>query len=72
MRIRHDGFLTNRCRSAKLAQIRTALAQWVQQTPAAETEGEAACPFDGYPCPKCRISRLRAIGFLPLLRFEGG
>ncbi len=72
MRIRHYGFLANRCCKAKLAQIRTALAQGVQQTACAETDGETACAFDGYPCPECRIGRLRVIGSLAPLRFEGG
>ncbi len=72
MRIRHYGFLANRCRKAKLAQIRTALAQSVQQTACAETDEEAAGAFDGYPCPKCRIGRVRVIGFLAPPRFEGG
>jgi hypothetical protein len=71
MRIRHFGFLANRCRKAKLAQIRTALAQGVQQTACAETDVEAAGPFDGYPCPECGIGRLRLVGSLAPLRFEG-
>ena len=72
MRIRHYGFLANRCRKAKLAQIRTALANRVQQTVCTETNDNAVSAFDGYPCPKCRIGRLRVIGFLAPLRFEGG
>jgi hypothetical protein len=72
MRIRHYGFLVNRCRKAKLAQIRTALAQVVQQTACAETDKEVSGAFDGYPCPKCRIGRLRVIGSLAPLHFEGG
>jgi hypothetical protein len=71
-RIRHFGFLANRCRQAKLAQIRTALARGVQQTSCVETADEAAVPFDGYPCPECGIGRLRVIGSLAPLRFEGG
>jgi hypothetical protein len=72
MRIRHFGFLANRCRKAKLAQIRTALAQEDQQTDCAETNDEAAGAFDGYPCPECGIGRLRLVGSLAPLRFEGG
>lgn len=72
MRIRHFGFLANRCRRAKLAQIRTALAQVVQPIPRAETADDALCAFDGYPCTQCRIGRLHVIGTLAPRRFEGG
>jgi hypothetical protein len=72
MRIRHFGFLANRCRKAKLAQIRTALAQGVQQTACAATDEKTAGAFYGYPCPQYRISRLRVIGSLAPLRFKGG
>jgi len=70
MRMHHYGFLADRYRKAKLAQIRTALAQGVQQTPSAETDGETSCAFDGYPCPKCRVDQLCAIGFVTPLSFE--
>ena len=53
-------------------QIRTALAQGIKKAPCAEIDKEAACTFYGYPCPECRIGRLRVIGFLAPLRFEGG
>ena len=72
MRIRHFWLAGRSCRKAKLAQIRTALAQKVQPTPCAETDEEAVCVIDGYPCPKCRIGRLRFIGSLAPLYFEGG
>jgi hypothetical protein len=70
-RIRHFGFLANRCRQAKLAQIRTALAQGDQQTDCAETADEAAGGFDGYPCPRVRhrsITPRRLIGATTLRR----
>jgi hypothetical protein len=72
MRIRHFGFLANHARKVKLAQIRTALAQGGQQTSCVETADEAAGTFDGYPCPECGIGRLRLVGSLAPLRFEGG
>lgn len=72
MRIRHYGFLANRCRKTKLAQIRSALAHMVPQTDCAETDDEAAGVFDGYRCPQCRIGRLRVIGFMAPPRLEGG
>ena len=72
MRIRHYGFMANRCRKVKLAQIRSALAQGDPQTACTETDDDVPGAFDGYPCPKCRVGRLRVIGFLAPLRFEGG
>jgi hypothetical protein len=61
MRVRHFGFLANRCRARRLAQIRTALDA---PAPAAAEEPETATPFDGYPCPACRTGRLRVIAHL--------
>jgi len=65
MRIRHYGFLANRCRESKLAQIRAALA-----VPAADDEepSPGADPsHSSYPCPKCRRGRLRILAtILPL------
>jgi hypothetical protein len=61
MRVRHFGFLANRCRARRLAEIRTAL-----DAPAPEVAKapENASPFDGYPCPLCRRGRLRVIAHL--------
>ena len=55
MRVRHFGFLANRCRTRCLALIRTAIA-----APAPEPAEAPAvtAPFDGYPCPTCRTGRL--------------
>ncbi len=72
MRIRHYGFLANRCRKAKLAQIRTAIAHMVQPASSDETDGEASRAFAGYPCPECRVGRLLVIGLLAPQRCEGG
>ncbi len=48
--IRHYDFLANRCREAKLAQIRQAIGQPPQQTDETQsTEGEC----DPYRCPHC-------------------
>ena len=55
MRVRHFGFLANRCRAQHLAQIRTAFAAPAPEL--AETPAETG-PFDGYPCPTCRAGRL--------------
>jgi len=61
MRIRHFGFLANRCRSRCLAQIRTALAT---APPCSDDAGGAAVPVT-LPCPRCRQGRLRTVSPLP-------
>jgi hypothetical protein len=55
MRVRHFGFLANRCRARCLALIRAALAAPAPEPAAA---AQATAPFDGYPCPTCRTGRL--------------
>jgi hypothetical protein len=49
MRIRHFGFLANRCRHAKLARIRQALAA---ATAEVIVTHRGAAP--SYPCPQCQ------------------
>ena len=55
------GFLANRCREAKLAQIRQALGQ--TQAQAQETEPRAG-EYDPYRCPHCGQGRLHIIARL--------
>jgi len=55
MRVRHFGFLANRCRVRCLALIRTALAA---PAPEPAVAPQTTAPFDGYPCPTCRTGRL--------------
>jgi hypothetical protein len=69
MRIRHYGFLANRCRRTKLTQIRSALAQQEPQTACVDTDDDGPSAFDSYPCPKFLIGRLVVTGLLALLRF---
>ena len=52
MRIRHYGFLANRCRQKALLQIRAAL-QAVTATVVTADASAAAVPFAGMPCPRC-------------------
>jgi len=77
MRIRHFGFLANRCRRRCLAQIRTALATAPPRGDRAG-EGATAAPIT-WPCPRCARGRLRAVLALPPrpairgpVRLEGG
>ncbi len=71
MRVRHFGFLANRCRHQRLAQIRQALA-----APEAEPTDPASpnndVQDDGYPCPQCRQGRLRGIGLVAPRPWGGG
>ncbi len=53
MRIRHYGFLANRCRRPALAQIRAALHTATAAVVAASASADAL-PFAGMPCPHCR------------------
>jgi hypothetical protein len=69
MRVRHFGFLANRCRMRCLTAIRAALAAPV---PAPALTTEPTAPFDGYPCPKCRTGRLQVTARLaPQRRGQG-
>lgn len=59
MRIRHYGFLANRCRSAKLAKVRAALRS--PAPPKRAAEGDNARLRDDWPCPQCHRGQLRPI-----------
>ncbi len=56
MRIRHFGYLANRCRQVKLDQIRSALAI-VEKSPT-DKEGIPEIGKSDYPCKQCRRGRL--------------
>lgn len=73
MRIRHFGFLANRCRATRLAQIRSAIAE--QRIPAVTsppTEGGKPPPFDGFPCTRCRPGWMQVVARLAPQRDTGG
>lgn len=57
MRVRHFGFLANRCRREKLARIRRALALAEVSAPSLAAPAEPPA----YPCPQCRVGWLRAV-----------
>jgi hypothetical protein len=63
MRIRHYGFLANRCREAKLAQIREAIGQAQSEPQARESEGDEGQP-NAYRCPRCQQGRLQVVAIL--------
>jgi hypothetical protein len=74
MRVRHFGFLANRCRAQRLSAIRAAIEEQTRMPPAMAGDVPADPPFDGYPCPKCRKGRLRIIDELvpQRQRLDGG
>jgi len=71
MRIRHFGFLANRCRTQRIEEIRAAV-DVAQQPPELTATSEHQAPFDGYPCPLCQRGRLRITAHLVPKRFNGG
>jgi hypothetical protein len=62
MRIRHYGFLANRCRRQRMERIRQAIAVQAP-TPQPETAARANAPTrdNARPCPHCRTGRLRVV-----------
>ncbi len=71
MRIRHFGFLANRCRIQRLAPIRRAIE--VDGAESADVDGtDEPTAFDGYPGPVCRRGRWHLIARLAPQRHEGG
>lgn len=59
MRVRHYGFLANRCRRGKLARIRAALATPAPAPCEPDPQGVAVIPC---VCPRCRRPALRVTG----------
>lgn len=70
MRVRHFGFLANRCRARRLGEIRVALEAPSPPAPPAMAE---TAPYAGYPCPMCHPGRLQVTARLaPQRRHPGG
>ncbi|GMQ89583.1 MAG: IS91-like element ISSod25 family transposase [Gammaproteobacteria bacterium] len=68
MRLRHYGFLANRCRAQKLQRIRAALGR--NSEPGVSTkEDDIANTLEGYPCPKCHQGMMRVVTLLPPVRW---
>lgn len=62
MRIRHYGFLANRCRRARLAQLRAALRAPAPRKRPAKDDSERLC--DDWPCPRCHQGQMRPVMIL--------
>ena len=72
MRIRYYGFLANRCRAERIAQIRDSLEQpRADDTAPAEAADSDKSPA-GYPCPECRSGHLWFVAWVAPTRLEGG
>ena len=61
MRVRHYGFLANRCRRIKLPRIRCALNA---PPPTTSEDPERRSEPATYPCPRCRAGRVLVIQVL--------
>jgi rubrerythrin len=68
MRIRHYGFLANRCRKQKLARIRQLLGQITDNEAADES---LKAKENDWSCPKCQRGRMRVRLELTPIRFTG-
>ena len=71
MQIRHYGFLANRCRKVKLAQIRQWLGQVAEKQAADEPES-AQAKHNDWPCSQCRQGQMRVRLVLSPVRLTGG
>ena len=69
MRVRHYGYLANRCRKEKLAKIRQLLGQ---QADDAAAEEPLQAQQNDWPCPKCHQGRMRIRIELSPIRLTGG
>ena len=72
MRIRHFGFLANRCREKKLAQIRYRLQQPPQTLRQDASADKTVPPTTGCRCPKCHKNTLRIHYEIAPKRLTGG
>ncbi len=69
MRIRHFGFLANRCRKEKLAKTREVLGQAPETS---EVEAPAEAESRDWPCPKCHQGQMRVFMTLAPVTLSGG
>lgn len=72
MRLRHYGFLANRCRAEKLRRIRSALAAPPKAPAVVEAAAATGPTAAGYPCPRCRQGVLRVAHCLAPSRRDSG
>lgn len=77
MRIRHYGFLANRCRRQKLAQIRLRLQAHTEQDVVNSESSDHMPEFvsmveQDRPCPRCKTGRLIVIGEIAPKRRDYG
>ena len=69
MRVRHYGYLANRCRKEKLAKIRQLLGQ---QADDAAAEEPLQAQLNDWSCPKCHQGQMRVRMELSPIRLTGG
>jgi Putative transposase/Transposase zinc-binding domain len=69
VRIRHFGFLANRCRRDKLERCRELLAA---EQPASSLASPASLSETPTPCPECKRGRMVCVLLLPVLHGDRG
>lgn len=73
MRVRHFGFLANRCRAKRLGQIRAAIAAHEgAATMLKQPPGDRETDPAPRPCPRCRTGRLQVIAQIAPRTRSGG
>lgn len=66
MRVRHFGFLANRCRRSQLARIRQALSSPKEDRPEVVDDSRS----EPWPCPACGSGRLRVVRPISPIRIQ--
>lgn len=72
MRIRHYGFLANRCRKERLEQIRHHVQRPLQEPRPLAADKKTVPPTTACRCPKCHQNTLRVCGEIAPKRFREG
>ena len=73
MRIRHYGFLANRCRVERLRTIRAAIDAPTPESDEDTTRTRSPdAPTAAEPCPRCQSGVLRLMMTLAPTRLDGG
>jgi hypothetical protein len=72
MKIRHFGFLANKCKRKALAAIRASVGAAEQSTPEHSPEElmRVLANIDIAQCPRCRTGRMKAVSIIPRMKMR--